>query len=123
MAKVFYVHWNEAELKERLAPLQKAGYDVASHWRTETHARFGETLPEAVVISLDRLPSHGRAIAEWFGEAKKRQHIPIIFAGGQPDKVKATKAKFPQATFCTTEETPAVLALALKGRALKPQSA
>lgn len=110
MAKVFYVHWNEAELQERLAPLQKAGYEVASHWSTETHARFGETLPEAVVISLDRLPSHGRAIAEWFVEAKKRQHIPIIFAGGQPDKVKATKAKFPKAIFCATEEVAGRLA-------------
>jgi len=119
MAKVFYVHWNEAELQERLAPLKKAGYDLAAHWSTETHTRFGETLPDAVVISLDRLPSHGRVVAEWFVEAKKRQHIPIIFSGGQPDKVKAAKAKFPQAIFCPTEETPAVLAQTLKAGALK----
>jgi len=110
MAKVFYLHWNEAELQERLAPLKKAGYEISSHWSTEPHAQFGETLPDAVVISLDRLPSHGRAIAEWFVEAKKRQHIPIIFAGGQPDKVQATKAKFPKATFCATEKVPAMLA-------------
>ena len=36
------------------------------------------------MISLDRLPSHGRAVAEWLWEAKKRQHIPIVFLGGQP---------------------------------------
>jgi len=119
MAKVFYLHWNEAELKERIALLKKSGYEITSHWSTETHAQFGETLPDAVVISLDRLPSHGRATAEWFVEAKKRQHIPIIFAGGQPDKVKATKIKFPKVLFCSAEEAPAVLNRVLRARAAK----
>ncbi len=109
MAKIFYLHWNEAEAKARIAPLIKAGYEVACHWSMEEHAQFGETLPDAVVISLDRLPSHGRAVAEWFWEAKKRQHIPIIYAGGQPDKVKTTKTKFPKAIFCASEDVPAVL--------------
>lgn len=109
MANVFYLHWNEAELKERIAPLIKAGYEVTYHWSTEEHAKFGDALPEAVVISLDRLPSHGRAVAEWFWEARQRQHIPLIFAGGQPDKVKATKAKFPKAAFCTTAEVQSLL--------------
>jgi len=99
--------------------LKKAGYKIASHWSTETHARFGEALPDAVVISLDRLPSHGRAVAEWFVEAKKRQHIPIIFAGGQSDKVQATKAKFPQAAFCATEELAAALERALQTKIKK----
>jgi hypothetical protein len=109
MAKIFYLHWHETEVKERLTPLIKAGYEVTYHWSTQEHAKFGEALPDAVVISLDRLPSHGRAVAEWFGEAKKRQHIPLVFAGGETDKVKATKAKFPKAIFCATEEVPAIL--------------
>lgn len=120
MAKVFYVHWNAAELQERLAPLQKAGYEMIAHWNSAEPAKFGEMLPDAVVISLERLPSHGRAIAEWFDEAKKRQHIPIIFAGGQPDKVQAMKAKFPKATFCATEATSTVLEQLLKTRAVSP---
>lgn len=109
MPKVFYVHWNETELQEFIAPLQKAGYEIIPHWDAGNQAKFGETLPDAVVISLARLPSHGRAIAEWFVEAKKRQHIPLIFAGGQPEKVQATKLKFPQATFCASENVAAVL--------------
>jgi len=109
MKKIFYLHWNETEAKARIAPLVAAGYEATYHWRTEERAKFGDALPDAVVISLDRLPSHGRAVAEWFWEAKKRQHIPIIFAGGQPDKVKATKAKFPQAVFCATEKVPEIL--------------
>lgn len=119
MARVFYLHWNEAELKELVAPLKKAGHEVSTHWSTETHAKFGEVLPEAVVISLARLPSHGRAVAEWFAEAKKRRHIPLLFAGGQPDKVKATQAKFSQATYCSLEEVPHVLARLLQAKSKK----
>jgi hypothetical protein len=119
MAKIFYLHWNEAEIKQRLAPLAKAGHEVIFHWSVEEHAKFGETLPDAVVISLDRLPSHGRAVAEWFWEAKKRQHIPIIFAGGQPVKVNAIKTKFPQAIYCATEEIPIILKRTLQAKIKK----
>ncbi|MBI3847033.1 MAG: hypothetical protein HY292_20600 [Planctomycetes bacterium] len=34
--------------------------------------------------------------------AKKRQQFPIIFAGGNPDKLQATRDKFPKARFCST---------------------
>jgi len=118
MAKIFYLHWHEAELKERIAPLIKAGHNVTSHWSTAERAKFGDTLPDIVIISLDRLPSHGRAVAEWFVESKKRQHVPLIFAGGQPDKIKTTKAKFPKAIFCAAAETRGVLERVL---AIKPK--
>ena len=98
--KVFYVHWNEAECKARATELRRAKHIVRCHWSTTAAADLKDQLPQALVISLDRLPSHGRAIAEWMWEAKKRQHIPIVFAGGAPDKVAATKAKFPKAVYC-----------------------
>ncbi len=50
----------------------------------------------AFVISLERLPSHGRVFAE-------RRHIPIVFAGGAEEKVAVARREFPQATFCTPE--------------------
>jgi hypothetical protein len=67
----------------------------------ETNAPLKDGLPDVAVISLERLPSHGRAVAEWLWEAKKRQHIPIIFAGGEPAKVQTTRDKFPRAHFCS----------------------
>lgn len=103
MARVFLLHWNEAECKARASVLRRAGHDVVLHWSTETSAPLKDDLPEVAVISLDRLPSHGRAVAEWLWEAKKRQHIPIIFAGGEPAKVQATRDKFPKARFCSTD--------------------
>ena len=79
-----------------------AGRDVRAHFSTQSSPRPKGDLPDAVVISLDRLPSHGRAVAEWFWEAKSRRGIPIVFEGGKPDKVAAASEKFPEARFCET---------------------
>lgn len=109
MARVFYLHWNRDEAEAGAAALKKAGHDVRLQWSTEEHVKLGAFTPEEVIISLDRLPSHGRAVAEWLWEAKKRQSIPIVFAGGAPDKVEATRAKFPRAIFCASDEVSKVL--------------
>jgi len=96
---IFYVHWNETECKERIQPLLKAGFTVEAHYEQNDRSKFGEPLPDVFVFSLEKLPSHSKAIAEWVWEAKKRQHIPIIFEGGAADKVAAFKERFPKAIF------------------------
>jgi hypothetical protein len=108
--RLFYVHWNEGECKERARALRAARHVVRAHWSATESADLKDKLPEALVVSLDRLPSHGRAIAGWLWEAKKRQHIPIVFEGGAPDKVAATKSKFPNAAFCRTGHVAETLA-------------
>jgi hypothetical protein len=109
VGKIFYLHWNPKELGERIAPLRNAGHEVRSHSSTETVAKLGDFTPDVFVISLDRLPSHGRAYAGWFWESKKRQSIPIVFAGGEPDKVLVAKHQFPKAVFCSSNEAPAII--------------
>lgn len=99
-----------------MAALRAAGYVVVSHWSTATAPKVPKDLPDAFVISLDQLPSHGRALAEWVWEAKRRQGIPIVFEGGEPEKVAATKAKFPRATYCPSGEA----ATALSKLGVKP---
>ena len=81
MKKIFYLHWNKKELEKRVAPLNEAG----------------------------RLPSHARHFAGWFWEAKKRQHIPIVFAGRKPNKIAVAKEQYPNALFCTTENVLTIL--------------
>ncbi len=120
MKTIFYVHWHEAEASERIKPLLAAGYAVHAHWQTESGANLKEPLPDVFVISLDRLPSHGRAIAGWLVEAKKRQHLPLIFAGGQPDKVAATQAKFPQALYCASGQVLDVIQKLERGKLKYP---
>jgi hypothetical protein len=109
MKHIFFIHFNEEELKEKIEPLKKAGYKIDYHFSTETPANFEDNLPEALVICLDRLPSHGRAYAEWMWEAKKRQHIPIIFCGGEHEKIEIVKARFAKAVFCRNEKLVSVL--------------
>lgn len=104
MARLFYLHWHEREAKERVRPLVAAGHKVSTHWSVEKTAEFGAMLTDVVIISQDRLPSHGRAVAAVFWEAQNRRAIPIIFAGGEPAKVAATKAKFPFAVYCRADE-------------------
>lgn len=101
---LFYLHWNKLELKERIKPLEGLKLTILSHWSTEATVKWGEDLPDIFVISLDRLPSHGRQYAAWLWEAKKRQHIPIIFVDGKPDKVKSTKNLIPKALYCTSAQ-------------------
>ena len=109
MKKIFLIHFNEVEIKEKIQPLKLAGYNVDYHFSTETTANFKDNLPDVLVICLDRLPSHGSRYAEWLWEAKKRQHIPIIFCGGKPEKVIAVKEKLPHAFFCSNENLLATL--------------
>ena len=109
MKKIFFIHFNEVELKEKIQPLKQVGYKVESHFSTETTANFKDNLPDALVICLDRLPSHGSRYAEWLWEAKVRQHIPIIFCGGKPEKIIAIKEKLPKAIFCSNEKLLATL--------------
>ena len=109
MARIFYVHWNESEALERIAPMTEAGHDVCAHWSTDISPSLKGELPDAVVISLDRLPSHGRAVAEWFWEAKSRRQIPIVFEGGKPDKVAVARETFSEARVCETGRVADVL--------------
>jgi hypothetical protein len=112
MAKVFFLHWNEDECKAHGETLRRAGHQVALHWSTDKGAPLKDDLPDVAVISLERLPSHGRAVAGWLWEAKKRQHIPIVFAGGEAAKVAATRKEFPKALYCTLAAVPATIAKA-----------
>lgn len=118
MSSIFYIHWNEEECLQHVRELRAAGWSVGCHWSTQTHARI-EPLPDALVISLERLPSHGRVVAEWFWEAKKRRHIPIVFVGGETDKVAAARVRFPKATFCARSRVTRVLRAALAARAAR----
>ena len=104
MKTIFFIHFNEAEVKGKIKPLKESGYKVDYHFSPETTANLKDDLPDILVISLDRLPSHGKAYAEWLWESKKRQHIPIVFCGGKPEKVIAVKEKLPNAIFCSNEK-------------------
>lgn len=96
MAAILYVHWNEAEAREQAAELAAAGHTARCHWSAGEKVTM-EARPDALVVSLDRLPSHGRAVAEWFRGAKKRRGTPLVFVGGAAEKVAGMRERFPDA--------------------------
>ncbi len=108
MARLIFVHWHQEEAEARAAALSAAGHEVRVHWASGDRLPWSDPPPDAVVLSLERLPSHGRAVADWVWEAKKRQTIPLLFLGGAPEKVEAARRQFPGAHFCP--DLPALLA-------------
>ena len=57
--------------------------------------------PDVLVISLDRLPSHGRRVAAVTGETRRLADLPIVFVGGAAEKREAARRDFPEARFTT----------------------
>jgi hypothetical protein len=111
MARAFYVHWNEEEGIDTVRRLREAGHAVEFHWDSGAEAwrLLKESPPDVLVISLARLPSHGRRIAEVVHETKRLCELPVVFVDGEPDKVAATRTKFPAAKFCTAAKLASVL--------------
>lgn len=98
---VVLIHWNADEAKELAAPLRADG------WRVKLGLPEMKDLkskpPDAVLISLRRLPSHGREVADAIWYTKWGREIPIIFFDGEAEKVEATKKRFPAAIFSSWE--------------------
>ena len=109
MAAVFYVHWDEDEASVHAESLRSIGHRVAVHAARDGTPRLPDPT-DVVVISLERLPSHGRAVAEWVWQAKRRRVIPIVFVGGPADKVARLKERFPAAELCERDGLRAVIA-------------
>jgi hypothetical protein len=98
MARIRLMHWKPAEAAPRVELLRTAGYEVQYEDKASPGViRAGA--PEAVVIDLSRMPSHGREVAVWMRGTKAMRHIPIVFAGGEPDKVAAIRELIPDATY------------------------
>jgi hypothetical protein len=69
--------------------------------------------PDAFVIDLGRLPSHGREVARALRESKALRAIPIVFVGGAEAKVEAARAELPDATYTVWDEIGADLRWAI----------
>lgn len=110
MHVAFLLHWNEAECEEHASRLRALGFEVREYWNTETTPHPWEpTPPDVCVISLDRLPSHGKAVAKWIVEAKYRREKPLIFVAGNLDRLASAREDFPNAYFGTWDDLAHIL--------------
>lgn len=102
MPMVRLIHWNESEALERADRLRTLGYRVvAAAGHPVTGRALMEDPPDAVVIDLSRLPSHGRAVGVVLRQTKSTRHLPLIFVDGEPEKVEPVKRLLPDAAYTT----------------------
>src|SRR5438270_12961750 len=102
MPRVRLFHWKAAEAAPLIDALRAAGHTVDFHGdRISNYTAFRKNLPEAVVIDLTRMPSHGRAVATSLRGAKYSRHLPIVFVDGEPEKVAAMRKLLPDAVYTT----------------------
>lgn len=101
------VHWDRDEAEQLAAPLEAAGWQV--ELGNDRVTRWKADPPTAVVISLRRLPSHGREVADALWQSKWGRTIPIVFFDGAVEKVEAIRRRFPAAYFASWPELPGVL--------------
>lgn len=101
MSRILLVHWNEVEADERAEALRLAEHNVRIHFRPQGEGlrEVRDDPPEAVVIDLSRLPSHGRAVATWMRGTKALRGVPVVFVGGEREKVATTKRLLPDAVY------------------------
>lgn len=117
-SRVAFFHWNEAEARLRIATTRLSRFRLewlalqnGSDRRVWRELR--DDLPAAVLIDLSRLPSHGREVAITLRQTKATAHLPVVFVGGAPEKVEATRAKLPDAEYCDWSSCEAALKRAM----------
>ena len=99
--RVRLVHWKAAEAPERIERLRSAGFE-ATYRPLDTlddMKALAADPGDAVVIDLGRLPSHGREMGVYLRGRKSSRGTPLLFVGGQPDKVQRTRDVLPDAAF------------------------
>jgi hypothetical protein len=73
-----------------------------------------QSVPEAFVIDLSRLPSHGGEVAAALRRFRETRNVPIVFAGGEPEKIERIRAVLPDAVFTEWDRIGEGLAEALR---------
>ena len=110
--RLFLIHWNAEEAEALAAPLRKDGWDVdiESEGGAQARRRILAGVPDAVLVSLARLPSHGRETVQALKSSKATRDLPIIFVGEPSDAMDKTRTRFRDATFVTEEGLKRVIA-------------
>lgn len=121
MSVVRLVCWKDLA-KERVRLLKAAGIKVdASPFKPGgLIGQFRANMPAAVLIDLDRLPSHGREVAVALRQSKTTLHLPIVFAGGLEEKVEPIRRELPDAFFSSWTTVAQVLDHAIKNAPRNP---
>lgn len=123
MPRVLIVHWNQEEAAERAARVRAAGHQAETFWRANDGAGFRlfrENPPDAFIVDLTRIPSHGRAVGIALREQKATRGVPLLFIEGDSDKTARTRELLPDAVYTTWPKIGPALKKALRDAPERP---
>jgi len=120
--RIYLIHWNVEEAKEKISLLQTAGYSVSFEpfKGPITLRKWRENPPDAFVIDLNRLPSYGRDVGISVRHYKTTRHVPIVFVGGESEKVKRITQLLPDAVFTSWKDIRKILKQAIAHPPVNP---
>lgn len=122
MPRVRLVCWNAGLADERRGRLEGTGWEIdASAFQPSGFVgQLKQQMPDVVLIDLERLPSHGREVATAIRNSPSLRHLPLVFAGGAPEKVEVIRASLPDAVYCEWKSVEKSLKQALRHRSAVP---
>ncbi len=122
MSRVRLLHWKAAEAAAHLDSLRAAGYEVEyeEQFRPGLMKLWRESPPDAFVIDLSRLPSHGREIAIALRQSPATRAVPIVFCDGADEKIDRIRRDLPDAAYCSLSKLPSSLRKAIANPPVKP---
>ncbi len=122
MSRVVFIHWNLDEARVCAQRLRAAGHQVhvVADPKVDNLRALRAKPPQAFVIDLSRLPSLGRAVGVWVRQQKAMRGAALVFVGGEPKKVAATRALLPDAVYTDWSGIRGALSRALKTPPARP---
>jgi hypothetical protein len=115
MRRARLFHWKSQEAGAFIAKLRGAGFEVVHNAETQSPSvrELKESGVAAVVVDLSRLPSHGKYVGAWVRGSKSTRHLPLVFVGGEAEKVAAIREQIPDAVYSSVADVGAALKKAI----------
>jgi hypothetical protein len=122
METVRLISWREPDGVARAVELRELGFDV--HFEPldpgKLLAALKEAPPAALIIDLDRSPAQGRDLGVALRIHGSTRRVPLVFAGGPPQKVEGIKKVLPDAEYAPWTEAGEALKRALSSPVADP---
>ena len=100
MRRIRLIHWNPAEAAERAARLPAREFHVDHAQLDPAGLRaLRANPPDALIIDLGRLPSHGRDVGVAMRQTRATREIPLVFVDGDPAKLQRVRQLLPDAVY------------------------
>jgi len=101
VTRIRLFHWNAAEGAACASELRALGYEVELQSVADPAdlRALGLRPPDAVVIDLRRVPSHGREVGAALRRQKATRSVPLVFVEGDPQKTARVRGLLPDAVY------------------------